>query len=201
MSKIKISLTDFVDFVSKSGTSKLTKVKQIKDRPTYNPAFDFWKKMRDEIILFHKESKKNKDCFDEILLKLVDKKKLGRYPDVIGGYKKFLGKKTITSFKVYKTVWTNNDLEVRINPELGLIINNKKYIIKLYFKSEKLSKARVDIILLLLKERYKVELTKGIDVAILDIQNNKLITSKSIKNIMPLLIGEANSFETIWKTL
>ena len=56
MSKIKISLTDFVDFVSKSGTSKLTKVKQIKGRRSYHPAFDFWKLMRDEI--FHNYPKK-----------------------------------------------------------------------------------------------------------------------------------------------
>lgn len=201
MSKIKISLTDFVDFVSKSGTTKLTKVKQIKKRPTYHPAFDFWKIMRDEIIEFHKESKDDKHCFDEILPKLTDKKKIGRYPDIIVGYKKFLGKKTINYFKVHKSTWTNNDLEVRINPELGLTINNKKYIVKLYFKSEGLSKAKVESILFLLKETYSVKISQGIDVAILDIQKNKLIISKSVKNIMPLLIGEANSFETIWKNL
>ncbi|MGC8623940.1 MAG: hypothetical protein ACP5VQ_01585 [Phycisphaerae bacterium] len=33
----EISLTDFVDFLIKSGTPKLTKVTQIKQRPDYNP--------------------------------------------------------------------------------------------------------------------------------------------------------------------
>jgi len=40
----EISLTDFVDFTSASGTSKLSKLKQFKSRPEYEPAFDFYKK-------------------------------------------------------------------------------------------------------------------------------------------------------------
>ena len=42
----EISLTDFVGFVIKSGPPKLTHVRSVKGRPAYDPAFDFWWKVR-----------------------------------------------------------------------------------------------------------------------------------------------------------
>ncbi|MEZ4253047.1 MAG: hypothetical protein R3B99_32975 [Polyangiales bacterium] len=45
--KIDISLTDFVDFAMESGTPKVTKVAEMKDRPDYQPAFDFYKRRSD----------------------------------------------------------------------------------------------------------------------------------------------------------
>ena len=41
-SSILVSLTDFVDFVSKSGRPKLTQVQHVKWRPKYDPKTDFW---------------------------------------------------------------------------------------------------------------------------------------------------------------
>lgn len=51
--KIEISLTDFVDFVCKSGTAKLTKVRQIKERDDYSPKTDFYKALREGVIENH----------------------------------------------------------------------------------------------------------------------------------------------------
>lgn len=47
---IEISLTDFVDFVCKSGSAKLTQVKKVKYRDDYSPATDFYKALREGII-------------------------------------------------------------------------------------------------------------------------------------------------------
>jgi hypothetical protein len=45
---IRVSLTDFVDIVSKSGTPKATKVAQVKKRGRYEPAVDFYKPLREK---------------------------------------------------------------------------------------------------------------------------------------------------------
>jgi hypothetical protein len=201
MTKIKISLTDFVDFVSKSGAPKLTKVKEVKKREKYNPAFDFWKPLRDKISDFHKKDKKDKNEFDKLILELTDKKKVGRYTELIKAYKSFLGKKRIKHFNVKSRLWVSNDLGVRVNPEMGLIINDKKYIIKFHFKADKLSTQKVEIILLLLRDMYRPEIEKGSTAAILDVPNKKLITSKTKIDLTPLLIGEANNFESIWNSI
>ena len=59
------------------------------------------------------------------------------YPDVINGYKKFLGRKKLIWFQPPFKVWKIGELEIRLNPELGLEYNNQFYVMKLYFKDEK----------------------------------------------------------------
>lgn len=50
----QLSLTDFVDIVSKSGRPKATKVLQVKERPEYEPAFDFYRPFREHVIETHR---------------------------------------------------------------------------------------------------------------------------------------------------
>jgi len=54
---INISLTDFIDYVSKVGTSKFTVVNKIHSREEYHPVFDFWKALREGIIDLHQNNK------------------------------------------------------------------------------------------------------------------------------------------------
>jgi hypothetical protein len=196
--KIEISLTDFIDFVRKSGSPKLSKVKEIKSREPYSPATDFYKQLREGITGYHEKNKKKSEL-DLVIVNLNDKRKVQNYSILIDGYKKFLGKKQIEWFDPPFHHWVINDLDIKINPELGLIFKNKKYIIKLYFKSEKLTKDRISQILALLYFNLKTKNNSDMEFAILDVRKNKLycFEEKQIE-LMPLLEGEARSFEEIW---
>jgi len=200
MTEILISLTDFVDFVLKTGKPKLTKVKEIKKRDKYNPARDYWKKLRDGIKLYHK----NKKCREDLdqLLEGISNKKESNYTHAVESYKAFLGRKEIKWFEPPYAEWKSQSLLIRLNPELGLEINGKKYIIKLYFKDDPISQSKVDSILTLLKSTIQPE-GSDYSFAILDIQKNKLYTDDKLDcaKLLPLLNGEANSFETIWKSI
>ena len=121
---MNISLTDFIDYVSKAGTSKFTLVNQIFNRDDYNPAFDFWKAMREGIVDLHKNSK-DKAELDKILNELADKKKINRYSTIISSYKSFLGRKKTFWFDPPSKDWQFNDLKIKLNPEIGLEINDK----------------------------------------------------------------------------
>lgn len=198
----EISLTDFVDFVVKAGTPKLTKVRQIKERGEYGPATDFWRTMREAIIDFHRRGSPDKQHFDRILTNLVDRKKRNRYPDAIKGYKKFLGRKQIQWFEPAKTLWSKEGLNVKINPELGLQISGERNVIKLYFKDEKLEKRKVDVVLALMEDALRKKIGASDKIAILDVSSNALFPSEGLRgNIVPLLIGEAASFVKIWDQL
>jgi hypothetical protein len=198
---VQISLTDFIDYISKVGTTKFTKVKEIKNRDPYHPAFDFWKPLREKIIEIHKESK-NKNVLDEVMDILTDKNKINLYPNLIAQYKTFLGKKNIEWIDPPFTDWTMNDLRIKINPEIGLFINDKPYIIKLYFKSEPLSKSKADIILLMMNENLKKEDFKDATFAVLDICKKRLYENCSLNNShVSLLEGEALSFLKIWDSI
>jgi hypothetical protein len=198
--RIEISLTDFIDFVNKTGSLKLTHVRQIKNRPEYEPYADFYKMIREKIQSVH-QLDQGKSELDNLLNSLTDEKKKKAYPLIIDGYKKFWGRKKPIWFKPPSKIWKIGDLEIKINPELGLKIGDNNYVIKLYFKEDKISRHQIDQILTLmeneLRSKVKIEEMK---FSILDIRKSKhYIQKDSSVELMPLLHGEARSFIEIWK--
>lgn len=139
-----------MDFVCKSGSTKLTKVKQIKNREDYSPATDFYKALREGIQDIHRKNGKKKEL-KIILEKVSDPKKIKNYSESIDGYKKFWGRKEPIWFEPPMKHWIVSELDVRINPELGLEFDSKKYLIKLYFKNDKLSKEKITQVLTLME--------------------------------------------------
>ena len=196
-----ISLTDFVDFVIKAGTPKLTKVTEIKHRPEYSPAFDFWKPLRTGIRDFHKGGGANKSDLEQILLGINDPKKLRRYPAAIRAYKKFLGRKQVTWFDPPTDVWSHAGLNVHVNPELGLEIDGQRHVIKLYFKEEAPTKSRLQVIMELMRLSLSGATDSGDLFSILDVSNTKLASAAATSSVEPLLKGEAASFMQIWSSV
>ncbi len=84
----KVSLTTFVDFVSKSGTPKITVVRRFKHGDAYRPALDFYKPVRDAIVDVHEHARPNK-ALDEIVTGLKDPRKLASFTAVVRGHKKW----------------------------------------------------------------------------------------------------------------
>jgi len=187
----KLSLTTFVDFVLKAGTPKLTVVRNFKNRPEYDPAIDFYKPLRDEILRMHAngEPKKALDAF----LGIAYAKKRVQYAAVIAGYQKYLGKKVVTWFDPPSDVWTARGITVSVNPELGLQIGGVPYVIKLYFKGDKLAKNRMEIINHLMASTLG-DPKKPRTFGVLDMRNAKLHTAATDPGLAALLQGEAASF-------
>ena len=205
--KIEISLTDFIGFVNKMGNAKLNHVKSIKDRPNYEPYMDFYKPLREAILKLHKKGQK-KEVLDTVLEGLTDEKKRRCYPELIAGYKKFLGRKKLEWIKPPKKDWKIGGVTITVNPEIGLEEKKKNgssnfYIVKLYFKDDALKKAQADQILTLMEMQLRSKVNEPeIKFAILDIRRSKLhIKQDHELKELPLLIGEANSFATMWNSL
>lgn len=175
----KISLTDFVDIVSRSGTPKATKVAQVKNRPQYDPRTDFYKLAREVIVATHRKGGSKSDLATA-LSQQSDPKKKANYPDLVRGYRKWWGNKTLKWFRPPLGVVSEHGVEVSINPELGLEINGAKHIIKLYFKGDKLSKNRVDIVTGLMEQQLRSSSPAGSIMAVLDVRNSKLVAGKNI---------------------
>jgi hypothetical protein len=196
---VQISMTDFVDFVISSGSPKLTKVRQVKGRGDYDPATDFWRPLRDGLVAFHANGGTDKAILDRLAANQSDTKKVGRYGECVKGYKKFLGRKHHTWFTPSANVWVAGALGIRVNPELGLELNGRRLLVKLYFKSEDLSKRRADLLLELMDQALGAA-NPGVDLAVLDVPRGKLFTSAAANTgLLPLLLGEAASFSTMWQ--
>ncbi len=130
------------------------------------------------------------------------------YPEIITGYKKFLGNKSVKWLKPHKKDWKIGNISISVNPEIGLEEKKKDgstnfYIIKLYFKEERMQKSHVDQILTLMEMQLREKVKEPeVKFALLDIRKNKLYV-KNDNNIdeRPLLEGEAMSFATMWEKL
>ncbi|NHZ99424.1 hypothetical protein [Massilia sp. CCM 8734] len=169
----KLSLTDFIDVVSKSGSPKATKVKQLKNRDAYSPATDFYKPFREALISLHREGGDRK-VLDSMVLKLSDAKKITNYPDLVNGYKKWWGRKNLTWFTPPRGTYENSGIEIGINPELGLEVDGKRLIVKLYNKADPITQFRIDMIPLLMEIVLRDKCQESDAVALLDVRKGKL---------------------------
>ncbi|WP_417558727.1 hypothetical protein [Mesoflavibacter zeaxanthinifaciens] len=200
-SLIKISLTDFIDFVSKTGSTKLTQVKKVKERKPYHPSTDYYKYVREGIIGIHEESG-DKSEFDNLIKNTPDIRKKENFEKAIKGYTKFLGKKTVSWVEPPFRHWRSGNLDVKLNPEVGLKYDGTKHYIKLYFKSEALSKMKASQILSLMESELRAKVKRDDLFCVLDVRTGKLFCNeKRDTSLLPLLKGEAMSFETIWNSI
>jgi hypothetical protein len=196
---VEITLTDFVDFTLLTGSSRVVKVKEIKSRGKYDPAGDFWKGFRGGVVDLHRTGKITPKALDEIVAAQTNASRAKRYAEAAAGYKKFLGKKAYPWFPAPTNRWVEGDLEVRVNPELGLDVDGKKTITKMYFKSESPTRSRVQAVLAVME----VALPSGpaSSFAVLDVANGRLMRPDGRWNksdMQTLLVAEAGAFVDIW---
>ena len=193
-----ISLTDFVQFVNKAGLPKLTKVREIKTRPEYSPALDFWKVLRDAIRDFHRAGKP----IDRVLDEIGQTRKVARYSAALAAYKKFLRNKRTEWFEPPLGIWTYSDLRVKVNPELGLRFGDRNHVVKLYFKDEPLPKRRLAVVFQLMKIALESKLKPEATLAVLDVGNSRLLLPDAkAPDVTALLIGEAAAFVAMWNAI
>src|SRR6266511_3821398 len=177
----RISLTTFVDFVSKSGTPKITVVRRFKRGAAYRPTFDFYKPVRDAIVDVHEHGKRRK-ALDAIVAGLQDPRKLAAFTAVVRGHKKFMRRHAASWFDPPKGSWV----------EGGIVVH-----VKLYFKAEPMPKKNVATIARLMAKALG-EPGSRTSFGVLDVRRGVLhVPSGGVPGIDALLASEAASFAAI----
>ena len=201
---MEISLTDFVEFTFRSGPSKVTKVREVKNRDVYEPATDFWRPLRDGIVDLHRDGRVDKRGLDAIVAAQTHALKLRLYPLAADGYLSFLGRRQPEWFTPPRGIWRSGGLEVRVNPEVGLIIGDHPTVIKLYFKKEELTQARVQASIGVMLDELAPRTDAGTQFGVLDVRAGRLLKSDgrwTMSDTQLLIRGEARSFVEIWEGL
>jgi hypothetical protein len=196
-----LALTDFLDVVSKSGSPKATKVREIKNRGPYTPATDFYKPLREGLVDIH-QSAKAKSSVQGILLKVNDKKKHANYQTALDGYEKWWGSKNFTWFAPPAGSYAKNGFELSINPELGLEYNGKCHVIKLYMKDVQLTKLRTDLITALMTHVLGQSVQSNVMMSVLDVRQSKLIVGTgNVASLMPMVDAEIAYIAALWPSV
>lgn len=200
---IKISLTEFMDFVNKSGMSKMTVVSSAKTRreDEYKAFTDYWLKLREKIKEVHKKHL-SQDDFRELIGE-IKPDKVENYHLAIEGYCKFWGKKKIDWVKPPRKIWNIGNVRLAVNPELGLKIKDRTYYVKIYTKANgQIDKRHADMILTLMEQELRPKVEEDDIFAVLDIKRGKLFSTKPTDpKLRVLLKSEAQEFETIWRAI
>lgn len=174
----QICLSDFMDFVARSGPSKLTKVRQLKRRPPYQPGLDYYRPLREAIVAVHRQGASRDaltDALAESLAAPLSQAQLHRLPMVAQGYRQWWGRKAIGWFDPPRSFWREGDLSVLVNPDLGLQVDGQTRVIKLYFKEAPLEKRTVDVVLQLMASGLHDLWPDGSVPGILDVRRGRLL--------------------------
>lgn len=193
-----ITMSDVVDVISTAGTPKLTKVAAIKNRPPYAPALDYYRPLRMGIINTHVQAR-DRDALDPII-DSAHIKKVANYREIIAGYKRWWGRKQLQWFDPPRGIYQHGEIEVNVNPELGLSVDGERIVIKLYCKDDPLTKLRVDPSLALMELALRAHLPADTTVGILDARSGKLYKFglRDTPRLKAMVDGELAYISTIW---
>jgi hypothetical protein len=198
---VELSLTDFVDFATKAGTPRLTKVKEVRRRGPYNPATDFWKPLREHICEALRSGTLTPSSLRDFALAYPDAKKVRRFYEASIGYARFIKRKEYEWFEPPYTIWTPHRMRVRINPEIGIRLDGHSYVLKLYLRDSPLSKYRTDLLTFLLRTQLATPHDHTV-YGVLEVNTGKFYGApESSVDLMPLLLGEAAAFIAIYDGL
>lgn len=172
---MRISLTDFVDVVARTGTRKATKVAQLHARQAdpYHPCKDFYKPVRDAIVAVHKRGE-SKELVTERLAWAQGSKRELRQSLLAKNYLSWWGRKQLEWVGTPVSVYSGAGVSISINPELGVLINGELHVIKLYFKMDQLQRDSADLIVGLMEVALACE--DSTKYAVLDVERRKLFT-------------------------
>lgn len=187
---ISISISQFISVsTKKSFQAQKREVDRIKDHK-YLPGMDYWKPIRDELskVLngYH-----TFDSFNSIVENAADQSsKEANFYKTAKKLKNFfshhsykcLGNPPTTTYWYYP----KGDLQVRVSPEFNIRIDNQKYFLRVHYrkkkKNENMTMTTIGPSLLLLDEATSNVRDSDTQVAILNLQNQKLVTLDDVKD-------------------
>ena len=197
MPPIEISLTTLMDFVGKTGPPRVTCVREAHARyaTDYHPMMDFWRPLREAVAIAHQSGGTLATL--DTLPGRVSERKREHYRNGVEGYRKFIRNRQIGWFQAASSLWSAHGLSVKINPELGLVIDGRAHHVKLYLRKEPLQRPAAQSILYLLGQLPAGE--HDATPLVLDVLRAKSFEpNRRTERMGPLLEGEAAAFVAMW---
>jgi hypothetical protein len=193
---IHVSMSDFLNHCLIAGPGRVRDARRIK---TFGGGADFYRPVRETIVDMHEKGLWS-EPLDQMVASLVDPREKRIFPRVVRGYKKFLCSARMTWFEPPMRDWPLGPLTVRVNPEVGLLIDGRPHAIKLYFGSDEIApwcaRLTTQILCSALASTWP-----GTVFAVLDVRRAKLFTARPRADHEALLRAEAACLGHLWGSL
>jgi hypothetical protein len=195
----QVSLTTFVDFVQSSGMQRVTEIKKAirRSKSKSSGKGDYYMPVRSKLVSALKLGK----CLDDLSLystTIAPVERRHNYSGCVSGLVSFFNTSNARWCNNISGKWLAGDLAVNVSPELGLLINDKKYAVRVYFRKNGLENIGLDSTFSLIN----YIISNGNDEykpAILDARSGALHTERKIASqFNSLLESEAAAMLTLW---
>ncbi len=161
----------FANFVTEKPQKRKKYVSKIVNKDPYVFYKDFYLTLRTKLISLIKNNQSLVDLKD--ILKKLNPKKHIHYEILINQIQDFMQGINYTWVEPPKNIIEYSELLLKVNPEIGLKINEKILFIKMYFKQEPIDKAKVKVMQKIMQDSLMNEFPYA-EVAILDIRRGIL---------------------------
>lgn len=175
MKPIKITLTQFCNYISKTGKHRYNAAKSIMRElhSDYKISTDYWGPLRSRIAYVLGHSGKATDL--DVVLESVSEDKKENYKAKVDGIKKFWKKKKFTKISINKRVWKHKNLRINVSPEMCFAYRDRIYVVKLFYssKGKTITKNEADILLEIMRDTLDLD-PKEVTLGVLDVSRGKL---------------------------
>ena len=143
----------------------------------------------------------DKSNLHRLLPTLTNNRKIDNYTTILDGYSRWWGAKQLTWFAPPVSIHASHNIEVSVNPELGLQVDQQPHLIKLYFKADPLTKAKTEVITHLMETSLRPLCAANCRMSVLDIRKSKLYTpTVPVPNLNAMLDAELAYLEAFLTT-
>lgn len=192
---MRIGMTTFMDFMLKSGTPRITTVRdRLRD---FEVPVDYYRRVREGISEEHSTGGVARA---RAVLPHVRTEQLDNYRQVLEGHERWTRDHDLRWLGGSPSaVWTHGELEVIVRPELHLKVDGEPRLIKLYFKDPRPKAAAVTAALHLLRP---LAVREAAEPALLDLRRGRLhVMGAHRADVDSLLRAEASAFVSLWNAL
>jgi hypothetical protein len=164
-----VPLSTFVEFTVAQGTARVALARASGD--DYDPRRDFYKGLRERAIRQFANGWSAAE-FRRSLREVRNPRKQASYEACRRGLTQWARGRQIVASRARPSLWEAGGLDIRVNPELRLTVDGRRFAVKLYFKADELTPARRENTLFLLAETAP----QGVEAGILDARRGHLVT-------------------------
>lgn len=137
MSKKRVSMTEFAKAILQTGSGKNSSYRAIKAQGPYDVKTDYYKRIRESMISVASGRMSFSNLYD--LIDAVPKKKKKGYEETIDALNSWYSSFGGEFFSPHRTVLQSDYFDVSVNPEIGIKLDGKVYVVKMYFKKPAIS--------------------------------------------------------------
>lgn len=195
-----IPLTPFVDFALMAGPNRVKVGRSLFG----DPHADYYAPVRDAVVEAHAKEVAPADLHPELnrwLLSRSDERQWRIFAKVIAGYCKFVaGQGKVRWFEP-----PSRDVPlgpfpfcVRVDPELGLLIDGRPHVVKVHWRGDPLTKERIALVTTMLSSALAAT-WPGTVMAVMDIRRSRIFTPRQNADVGLLVKSEAAALAEIGK--